>query len=295
MPELPEVHTTVEGLKKVIIGKTIKDVWSDFHLNTAHGHRKNLKNKKYFENFKKTAIGSKIKDVRRIGKNVLIDLNPSTSSRQANTIVVHMKMTGHLMASGYNTKDPFNGHIHFRLSFADGEEMVLSDTRKFASVCLAETKNLSGHEGLKDLGTDALTISFKEFEEKIKRKKNWPVKSALMDQTTLAGVGNIYSDEILWQTSVHPLSKPNKIPDKKLGEIFKEMKRILRFSIKKGGDSKSDYRNALGEKGGFQNFHQAYGRKGKRCEKSKCRGIIERMVVRGRSSHFCLTHQKIYS
>lgn len=301
MPELPEVHTTATGLKKMIVNKTITDVWSDFHIDTAHGHRDNLKNEKYYENFRKLTIGSKITDVRRIGKNVIVDLNTKYS------IIVHMKMTGHLMVGRYVTnsgawiplekgplQDPYNQYIHFSASLSDGKTLVLSDMRKFASVCIAKTSDLKNHEGLKYLGTDALDITLREFKEKIKGKKEWPIKSALMDQETIAGVGNIYSDEILWETAVNPLVPASKIPEQKLGEIFKVMKKILRFSIKKGGDSKSDYRNPLGEKGGFQKFHKVYGRKNEKCEKKGCRGIIGRIVVRGRSSHFCPAHQKIY-
>lgn len=289
MPELPEVHTTVEGLRKVILGKTIESVWSDFHIGSKHGKRKTIKNKRYFVEFRKKTVGAKIKDVERRGKNILINISGEY------TIVVHMKMTGHLMVSGYNKEDPFNKYIHFRVSFRDGKEMVLSDMRKFANICITETENLKDHERLKNVGTDALKISEKDFKSKISNKKGWPVKSALMDQSAVAGLGNIYSDEILWKTGVHPLSKADEIPDKKLGDIFKTMKKILRFSIRHGGDSKSDYRNAFGEKGRFQNFHKVYGRKGKKCDKKDCGGIIERMVIKGRSSHFCPVHQKLYS
>jgi formamidopyrimidine-DNA glycosylase len=124
--------------------------------------------------------------------------------------------------------------------------------------------------------------------------KTRPIKTVLLDQEIIAGVGNIYSDEILWKTGVHPLSSANKVPETKLSEIYKEMKRILKFSIGKGGDSKSDYRNIFGEKGGFQNFHKAYGNKGKKCPRNKCSGIIERIMVKTRSSHFCPVHQKLF-
>ncbi|MEK7642281.1 MAG: DNA-formamidopyrimidine glycosylase [Patescibacteria group bacterium] len=296
MPELPEVHTTMEGLRKTVVGKTIIGAWSDFHIKTAHGHRNNLKNKKYFANFKKKVIGAKIKSVERKGKNILINLGPSINSGQANTIVIHMKMTGHLM---YGATDPFV-HLIFKLknpSTNSGQvfkDLVLSDMRKFANVCLVETEKLEGHESLKDLGKDALQITKKELEEKIKGKKNWPIKSALMDQESIAGIGNIYSDEILFETGVHPLSLANKLNDKKILEIYVAMRKILKLSIKHGGDSKSDYRNVHGEKGNFQNLHKVYGKKGLKCPKTACSGIIERIVVKGRSAHFCPKHQKLY-
>src|SRR3989344_7690330 len=311
MPELPEVHTTVEGLKKVLIGKTIKTVWSDFHIATSHGERQTIKNKKYFEAFKKKVTGSKIIGLERRGKNILIHLNTKY------TFVVHMKMTGHLMYGKYKKvkslkgasleekwvaeekgplQDPYNRFLHFVCPLSDGKHLVLSDTRKFASITITETGNLHLHESIKNLGHEPLDPKFKleEFLEIIKSRKNMPIKSVLLDQSGVAGIGNIYSDEILWKVGVHPLSKSLNIPNIKIKETYDFMKEILKFSIKHGGDSKSDYRNALGEKGGFQNFHKAYGNKNKKCPKKGCRGIIQRIVVKGRSSHFCPLHQKLY-
>lgn len=283
MPELPEVHTTVEGLKTVIIGKTIKSVWSDFYKNTAHGGRQNIKNKKYFDKFKKIVTDAKIKSLERIGKNILINLNND------HTILVHMKMTGCLMYK----KDTKEKYLHLYFTFKSGDYLLLSDLRKFASVTIEKTDELHLHPDLPKLGPDPLDPKFttKKLQELIQKQKTTPIKSALLNQQALAGIGNIYSDEILWATSIHPLSLSNKIPEKKFLEIFKSMQKILKFSIKHGGDSKSDYRNAFGQKGGFQNFHQVYGKKGVECPKINCKGIIERMVVKGRSAHFCPDHQ----
>ena len=286
MPELPEVHTTVEGLKKVIIGKTIKNIWSDFHINTAHGDRETIKNKKYFEKFRKIVKDSKIKSLERMGKNILINLNNDY------TVIIHMKMTGNLMYG----RHPNNKFIHLIFTLNNKQYLVLSDLRKFASVTIFKTKELLKHETLGKLGPNPLDQKFtaQKLFEIMHSQKEVPIKSALLNQTAIAGIGNIYSDEILWQTNIHPLSKSNKIPEKNFAEIFKAMQQILRFSIKHGGDSKSDYRNAFGEKGGFQNFHKVYGKKGQQCPKKNCSGIIERTVIRGRSAHFCPKHQLKY-
>jgi formamidopyrimidine-DNA glycosylase len=163
--------------------------------------------------------------------------------------------------------------------------------RKFASVEIKPTDLIETHLSL---GPDSLMITKKEFAKKVSGRKNCPIKSALMDQKIIAGLGNIYSDEILWEVGVHPLSLANKIPPAKFEEMYKVMIKILNFSIKHGGDSKSDYRNVFGEKGGFQNFHKSYGKKGEKCPKRGCGGIIERKIVRGRSAHFCPKHQIIY-
>jgi formamidopyrimidine-DNA glycosylase len=294
MPELPEVHTTVEGLKKVILGKTIKNVWSDFHVGAKNNKGENIKNPKYLGKFKKIVVGAKIKSLDRKGKNILIHLSNDY------TIIVHMKMTGNLMYGLY----PDNKFIHLKFNLSDNpstssgqaKNLVLSDIRKFASVEFCKTEEVNLHERVGKLGLDPFDkqLNAKKLFEILHKKKNWPIKSALLDQNSIAGIGNIYSDEILWQTGIHPLSLSNKIPEKKFEEIFKVMKQILKLSIKHGGDSKSDYRDAFGGKGNFQNFHQVYGRKGAKCPKQKCSGIIERLVVKGRSAHFCPKHQIIY-
>jgi len=286
MPELPEVHTTVEGLKRVIIGKTIKAVWSDFYVGSTYSNGENIKNKKYFEKFRKIVRNAKIKSLERRGKNILIHLNNNQ------TIIIHMKMTGNLMFGRHLD----NKYIHLIFSLSNKKYLVLSDMRKFASVTISKTNELHLHSTIGKLGPDPLDAKFdtKKLFEIVHNKKGAPIKSALLDQTAIAGIGNIYSDEILWQTGIHPLSKTDKIPGKKFTEIFKAMQQILRFSIKQGGDSKSDYRNAFGEKGSFQNFHKVYGKKGQKCPKKNCSGIIERLVVRGRSAHFCPQHQIKY-
>lgn len=299
MPELPEVHTTVEGLKSVIIGKTIKNVWSDFHIGAKNNKSENIKNPKYLQKFKKALIGAKIKSIERRGKNILIHLGPRSDLKKSPqgltfgyTIIVHMKMTGNLLYGLY----PDNKFIHLIFKLSDGKNLVLADVRKFASVEFCKTPEINLHQRVGKLGIDALDpkLNAKKLFEIIHQKKNWPIKSALLNQNLISGVGNIYSDEILWQVGIHPLSLANKIPEKKFAEILKVMRQILKFSIKQGGDSKTDYKNAFGGKGNFQNFHRVYGRRGHKCPKIKCGGIIQRTVVRGRSSYFCPKHQKIY-
>lgn len=338
MPELPEVQTTVSGLKKAIIGKTIRDIWSDFHIKTTHGYRSNLKNENYYQEFKRKAIGAKIISVERKGKNILIGLN------NKHTIVVHMKMTGHLMVGKYkratkrkvrctNSKknkethtrstvsqqrgrdqdvwvatedgplqDSHNQFIHFVATLSgstssssiNATHLVLSDMRKFASVCIVQNDKLFMHEGLSSLGPDPLDLGRDQFIERIRGRSDTPIKKVLLDQSVLAGIGNIYSDEILWASAVHPLSRRAKIPKSVFSRIYSSMKKILNKSIKLGGDSMSDYRNAYGKKGGFQNFHKAYRKTGEKCPKPGCRGIIKRITVGGRSSHFCPLHQIRY-
>jgi formamidopyrimidine-DNA glycosylase len=306
MPELPEVQTTVSGLNKYVKNKRIKNVWSDFHIKTSHGYKNNVKNKKYFDDLRKRILGAEITEAERIGKNVIINLSNNES------LVVHMKMTGHFLYGKYKKEggaiwkaqtkeelqDPFNQFIHFVIEFSDGYHLAFSDMRKFASICISPTQELKNCASIKDLGVDALVINPKEFITQIRKvaqkRKNLPIKTLLMDQSFVSGIGNIYSDEALFVAGIHPLSSPNKISDKKLNTLLTETKKILKKSIKLGGDSMSDYRNILGERGGFQNCHKAYRKTGERCQKVGCRGIIQRKVIKTRSAHFCNKHQYLY-
>ena len=133
MPELPEVHTTATGLNKEIGGLKITEVWTDYN-STFHAGKNNIKNPAFFRRFKKEILGAKVDHVGRRGKNVLIHLDNNK------TILVHMKMTGHIMYGDYNREDPFNGFIHFIVTFSNKKTMELSDMRKFAKVTLVETE-----------------------------------------------------------------------------------------------------------------------------------------------------------
>lgn len=310
MPELPEVTTTVNGLNEVLPRLTIKDVWSDYFLRTKSKRTDNIKNKKYFQNFKKELVGEKFINAERRGKNVLIHL---TSGK---TVLIHMKMTGHLLYGKYKRidvrskkkearistwvpvendllKDSFNRFIHLIFTLSNGKHLAFSDMRKFAKVIMFETDKKYSHVDLVGLGPEPLDgLSKETLKKQLLRKPDWDIKTTLMDQTILAGIGNIYSDEILWTAGVHPERKPESLSEKEVSLIWKYIIKILKQSIKMGGDSMSDYRNLYGEKGNFQNAHKVYRRTKEKCLKKGCIGIIMRKIIGGRSSHFCDTHQK---
>lgn len=309
MPELPEVHTTVEGLKRKVVGLNITDVWTSYR-STYAPYKNQIKNPGYFRKFQKDVIGNKITGAERRHKNILIHLS------NGKTILIHMKMTGHLMYGQYqktglgngtweneewepkadigHLRDPFNKHIRLVFSLSDDKNLVLSDVRKFAKVHLLNTKELGEELGI--FGPEPLerSFTFKVFKERVLQKKTAPIKSVLMDSSVIAGIGNIYSDEILFEAGVHPESKPFKISEEKLRDIYKNIKPLLRKGIKFGGDSTSDYRDITGAPGRFQGKHKVYRRKGEKCLK-KDGGTIERKVVRGRSAHFCPKHQRKFS
>lgn len=299
MPELPEVTTTVTGLNEVLPNLKITDVWSDYFLRTASKRTDTIKNKKYFEKFRREVVGEKVKNSERRGKNILIHL---TSGK---TILIHMKMTGHLLYGKYTwdgktwkskeklLSDSFNQFIHLIFSLSNGKHLAFSDMRKFAKVILFETEKRDSVIDLLYLGPEPLdNLTLSQFKEQLHKKSKGKIKTVLMDQTIIAGIGNIYSDEILWESSVHPERKVQTLKDSEIENMWKAVKKILMYSIKMGGDSMSDYRNIYGEKGNFQKVHNVYRRTKEVCLKKDCGGTIKRKVIGGRSSHFCDTHQK---
>jgi formamidopyrimidine-DNA glycosylase len=304
MPELPEVQTTVDGINKEVASLTITDVWTDYK-SLFHAGKDNIKNPEYFSRFKKEVVGAKIKSASRVGKNVLIHLS------NKKTILTHMKMTGHYMYGKYTfdtktnkwepalkegpLRDPYNRHLHLVFSLSNKNHLAFADLRKFAKVIVFDTENEKTIEDLMHLGPDPLSPDFTYgiFKERLLKRPTWKIKPALMEQSLIAGIGNIYSDEILWEAGVHPLSIVAKIPEAQLKKMFKATVPLLKRGIDFGGDSDSDYRNIYGEPGKFQNKHNAYRKTGQACPK-KDGGTIKRLVVGARSAHFCSKHQIKY-
>jgi len=309
MPELPEVTTTVNGLQKVLPGLSISDVWTDLAKdNPIKQFRKTIKNKKFFNIFKKKVMGARIVKIERMAKNILIHIDNNE------TILIHLKMTGHLIFGKYDfhkkenewapdknerkeLHDPYNRFIHFVFSFSNNQnQLAFCDTRKFGKITIFETNKLKDldHE-LNKLGPEPLDndFTFNKFENTI-RSKTGKIKTILMDQSIISGIGNIYSDEMLWLSNIHPESIAIKIPEKDLKLLYISMKKVLLKGIRFGGDSTSDYRNIDGARGKFQGKHNVYKKKNEKCGKKGCQGVIIRKVVNGRSAHFCNLHQKVF-
>jgi formamidopyrimidine-DNA glycosylase len=288
MPELPEVQTTASGLDRVVRGLSIIDIWTDYKSPYFKGS-KNIKDPKYFTFFKKEISGKKILHVSRRAKNVLINLSGNL------TIIVHMKMTGHLLYGDYDRSDPFNRFIHLILYLSNGKNIELCDMRKFAKVAVVPTDTIQDSEHLRGIGPEPLekAFDFKKFIERIYTKRNGKIKPTLMDQTIIAGIGNIYADESLWRAGIHPEQLVKDIPTAQLKKLFDAIKTTLAKGIDFGGDSMSDYRNIHGKPGKFQEQHNAYRRTGKKCSRKGCPGFITRIVVAGRGTHFCSSHQKL--
>jgi formamidopyrimidine-DNA glycosylase len=286
MPELPEVQTTVSGLNRVLSGLVITDAWTEYNSKYFHG-KDTIKDPIYFKYFKKTVKNSRILSVNRRAKNILINLSNN------HTILIHMKMTGHVMYGDYNRTDPYNRFIRFILYLSNGKTMELCDTRKFAKVTLLKTDKMHETIHLKNIGPEPLEkeFTFELFQNQIYKKPKGKIKSVLLNQEIIAGIGNIYGDESLWRAGIHPEQEVDKIKLNKLKELYKAIRQTLAKGIDFGGDSMSDYRNIDGEKGKFQEQHRAYRKTGQKCMKKNCNGTIQRIVVGGRSSHFCSNHQ----
>jgi formamidopyrimidine-DNA glycosylase len=302
MPELPEVETTTIGLRKTVVGLTIKDVWTDLSGKDKR-QKESVANPMFFKIFRKEIVLKKILSAERRAKNILINLD------NQKTILIHMKMTGHLLFGKYKylkktnkwspdedgpLNDPYNRFIHVIFIFSNGKHLAFSDARKFGKITLLETATAYESKHLNNIGPEPLAKDFnlEKLKERLNKKPNGKIKTVLMDQSVLAGIGNIYSDEILWRAGVHPERKVSKINEKELNLIYKAIKEVLTRGIDFGGDSMSDYRNIYGLPGKFQLHHEVYRRTGEKCRKKGCSGIIKRKVINGRSAHFCDTHQK---
>src|SRR3989344_193692 len=254
MPELPEVETTIRSLNRTVKGLRIIDVWSSYN-SSFHDGKNNIKNLKYFKKFKKEVVGKKILATERIAKNIIINLSDNIS------ILIHMKMTGHFLYGKYKKigrawtpdekgplHDPMNRFIRVVFTLSNKRHLAFSDLRRFAKIFCFRTKEKPLLADLKGVGPDALLsgLKFADFKKQLLKKPDWKIKQALLDQSVIAGIGNIYSDEMLWHSGIHPFSKPKKVPDRNLKKAFAAMKKILKISIKTGGDSASDFRGIDG-------------------------------------------------
>jgi formamidopyrimidine-DNA glycosylase len=166
--------------------------------------------------------------------------------------------------------------------------------RKFGKITLFNTSEINKTRHLNNIGPDPLnkTFDIKRLIEVLNKKPNGKIKTVLLDQSIIAGIGNIYSDEILWHAGIHPERIVSKITLIEANKILKYTKEILQKGINFGGDSMSDYRNIHGLPGKFQLEHQAYRRTGEKCRKKGCNGVIIKKIINNRSAHFCSKHQK---
>lgn len=269
MPELPEVETIARGLAKRVVGDVVKSVWLGSKPEPL---------KSAAEEITATLQSKKIADVRRVGKHIVVDLAGENGGSSAQWIV-HLGMTGALLLCTPETE--VAKHTHAIIGLASGRELRFIDPRRFG--------RLSVIQKFEAPGAEPLDISFEDFRQLFRGRKT-PIKSALLNQKLLSGVGNIYADEALFRAGVRPRRRASSLSREELRRLHTSLKRVLKEAIRLGGSSISDYVDANGDEGFFQLKHRVYGREGKPC--LVCKTPIKRVVIAGRSSHYCPKCQK---
>lgn len=290
MPELPEVETTVRALREKVQNRTFLDVWTD--------SPKIIKSPKNLADFRKEARNKKIERIWRRGKNIIFDLSGNK------ILLVHQKLTGHLLVGKWKMEngswrslikgpleDSTNKFLHLIFFLDNGKMLGLSDLRKFAKVVLADKKDFDDSDDIKKLGPEPLekSFTFEKFEETLRRARG-KIKQVLMNQEIIAGIGNIYSDEILWKARINPFRGVGSLGEQEIKKIYAAMKKILNKAVELQGESFSDYRTPTGEKGNFDKLRKVYRREGEECK--RCGSVIMRKKIGGRSAHFCPKCQK---
>ncbi len=269
MPELPEVETVVRGLRQTLPGRRILSVRlgkTDFIDDPAAVERE--------------LPGKTITGVRRFGKFLLFDLESPNGAQNNSSLLVHLGMTGQLVTCA--PEAPIAPHTHAFFALDDGRELRYTDIRRFGRI--AFFANGAHEKALDKLGLEPLEATEKQFAEKL-RQRRAPIKSALLNQHVLRGIGNIYADESLWRARIHPLRIAAGLSSPELRRLHRAVQSVLNEAIRMRGSSVSDYVDAEGGRGEFQSRHRVYQREGEKC--SRCGAKIRRIIIAGRSSHFC--------
>jgi formamidopyrimidine-DNA glycosylase len=288
MSELPEVETIRLGLAKLLPGLVIADVRHDWP--------------KSFPNAPADAarfmVGAKIKHVHRRAKVLLIELSSNYS------LVIHLKMTGQLVFVG---KERFGaGHpnqdlvgelpakaTRVTIDFKNGSQLFFNDQRKFGWMRLLPTIEVPEIDFFKKVGPEPLEDDFTahQFIDRVMRRKNTNIKAAILDQTVIAGIGNIYADEGLWGAKIHPATIVSQVPKAKLVALYSSLRAVLKLSIEKGGSSDRNYVDAKGQRGSYLAFANVFRKDGQPCP--RCGTTIEKIRVAGRGTHYCPHCQKV--
>ena len=284
MPELPEVETVKRGLNKFIVGRVI--------TSEKHDTEKGFPNAP--ADVKNFMIGAKIREVRRRAKVLMIDLSTDY------TLVIHLKMTGQLVyvaadATRFGAGHPNDSLINnlpdkstrVTIIFEDDSHLYFNDQRKFGWMRLMPTVAVPELPFMQKVGPEPLesSFTFAEFKQRFARRKNSAIKAALLDQSVIAGVGNIYADEALWSAKIHPLTRVGDISDAKLKALYDGVREVMNLSISLGGSSSRNYVHADGSKGRYLDFAKVFHREGTPCP--RCGTEILKTRAAGRGTHLC--------
>jgi formamidopyrimidine-DNA glycosylase len=279
MPELPEVETIARGLAKRLTRDVIESVWLG---------RKPEPLKSPAAEIARTLEGARIEAVRRVGKHIVFDLQRTGTARAAKKPraasvensqaqwIVHLGMTGRLQVC--EAEAEIVKHTHAILKLRSGRELRFVDPRRFGRLSVAAAGDFDAG------GMEPLEVELDKFSA-LFRGRRGPIKSALLNQKLLRGVGNIYADESLFRAGIRPRRRAGRISHEQLRRLFLAVREVLTEAIALGGSTISDYVDADGEEGFFQLKHRVYGREGEAC--LVCKTPIKRIVIGGRSSHYC--------
>lgn len=283
MPELPEVETVRRGLEQLIIGKVVASV--------SHDTEKSFPNAT--ADVKQFLIGSSVVSVRRRAKVLLIELSSEYS------LVIHLKMTGQLVFVGderFGAGHPNDSLINdlpdkstrVTLEFDDGSKLFFNDQRKFGWMKLLPGIEVPNINFMQKVGPEPLDADFtwQQFAERFTRRAKTSIKAALLDQTVVAGVGNIYADESLWGAKIHPKRLVGSITDDEFRELHKDLRDVMNLAIEKGGSTDKNYVNAEGKRGSYMDFARVFRREGRACPRHPDAEIIK-FKAAGRGTHIC--------
>ena len=289
MPELPEVETVKIGLQRLLPKRVIKSVDYDWPKSFPNAPTD-------VQNF---LIGASILEVKRRAKVLMIELSTEY------TLIIHLKMTGQLVFRSGSERfgaghpnDSLIGDLpdkstRVTLIFADGSSLFFNDQRKFGWVRLLPTIEVMNLDFFKKVGPEPLSVDFswQVLRDRSLRRKNSNIKAVVLDQTILAGIGNIYADEALWGAKIHPTTLVRELTDAKFKLLYHEFVSVLELAIKKGGSTNKNYVNAEGKRGSYMDFARVFRRENLPCP--RCGTTIIKTKVAGRGTHTCPKCQKI--
>jgi len=277
MPELPEVETIARGLDQRVAGDVVESVWLGEKPEPLKSPAKEI-----------AAVleHTRIAKVRRVGKHIVFDLeraarNGRGKPQRHGQWIVHLGMTGRMQVAG--PRDELLKHTHAVLKLKSGRELRFVDPRRFGRLAVVKLDE-KAPAGFAAPGDEPLESPADRFAE-LFRKRKTPIKSALLNQKLLSGVGNIYADEALFRAGIRPRRRASSLTREQLHKLHAALKEVLKEAIALGGSSVSDYVDAEGREGFFQLQHRVYGREGEPC--LVCGTPIKRVIIAGRSSHYC--------
>ncbi|MCA9332839.1 bifunctional DNA-formamidopyrimidine glycosylase/DNA-(apurinic or apyrimidinic site) lyase [Candidatus Saccharibacteria bacterium] len=288
MPELPEVETVVTGLNKLVVGKIIDHVDFDWPKSFPNSD----------EEIRSYLVGSEIVNVKRRAKVIIMELSSKYS------LVAHLKMTGQFVFRGrtnWGAGHPNDSLVsklpdkstRVTFTFSDNSKLFFNDQRKFGWIRLLPTSEVANIDFIKKLGPEPLSSDFthNEFRKQLQKRPNTNIKAALLDQSVIAGIGNIYADESLWGARIHPQSVVKSLTTAQTNKLHNEIVEVLKLSIEKGGSTDRNYVDAEGKKGSYLKFANVFRRENQECP--RCGATIVKIRVAGRGTHVCPMCQRI--